>query len=866
MKMMKSIWSLAIRNLANRWLRTMLTALGIVVGVAVMVAVSATNASTLNSISLFFDEASGRSDLLIEPDLVGESFDESAVDLVRRFPEVEAAAPAVIGVTIPADEAQDWDIQFGASGAITPGTNFWVWGIDPVVDPQVHDYSLVAGRLLETDETEYNVVLVDSYAADKEVAVGDTFTVMIPAGTADLKVVGLIAKKGIGIANEGVLGFVPLEVAQELFNEVGLLGQIEVVVNEEIANDSAALEALRGQIEGRLDEDVDVKYPASRGQTVANSLQSYQLGLNFFSVVSLFVGSFLIYNAFAMTIVERTREIGMLRAVGMVRPQIVGLVLTEAFILGVIGSIAGVIGGLLLARTLIEFMATFTGQPIEVVSASPTSLIQAMVVGLVVTIAATTLPALQAARISPLQALRVQGNVDERRWLVVGLKFGPLTVMSAMMILYWVPFRREVAFTVGSGSIFGLLLGATLCIPIFAGTLERLIRPAVIFVFGNEGRLGSSNIERARGRTALTVAALMIGISMVIGIRGLTNSFETDIQRWVSTAIGGDLYVRSPLRMEPDMEMRLSTLEGVAAVTKARYVGTRMVPAVGEDEFAIFTAIDPATYLQLSGLQVEEGPEAAEVIRQLAEGDAIMVSTEIADRFSLEVGDTLELETKRGRQPFRVAAVIVDFTGGEGAVVTGSWGDLRRYFGVSDVDRFTIALSEGASAEAVTAVIEGGMGSNQHLSVESRGEFEEKLLNLSGQAFALFDVLGLIGLVVAALGVVNTMLMNVLERMRELGGLRSLGMSQRQVRRMILAEASTIGLIGAIFGLAFGAVLVDVFIIGLSATGGLTLKTQLPYVAMVYSFFIAFAVAIGAAWYPAVRASRVNIIEAIKNE
>jgi putative ABC transport system permease protein len=708
--------------------------------------------------------------------------------------------------------------------------------------------------------------MVDSYAADKEVAVGDSFTVMVQAGTADLEIVGLITKEGVGIANEGVIGFVPLEVAQELFNQVGLLGQVEVVVEDEVANDSAALESLRQQMEDRLGDEVDVKYPASRGQTVANSLQSYQLGLNFFSVVSLFVGSFLIYNAFAMTVVERTREIGMLRAVGMTRRQIVGLVLLEAFILGIAGSILGVIFGLALARLLIEFMSTFTGQRIEIVSASPESLLQAMVVGLLVTIVATALPALQAARISPLQALRIQGSVDERRWLVVGLKFGPLTVTSAMLILYFVPFRQEVAFHVGSSTIFALLLGATLCIPIFAGTLERLIRPAVIFVFGTEGRLGSSNIERARGRTTLTVAALMIGISMVVGIRGLTNSFETDIQQWVGTAIGGDLYVRSPLRMQPDMEARLNSLDGVAAVTKARYVGTRIVPAVGEDEFAIFAAIDPATYLQLSGLQVEEGPEAAEVIRQLAEGDAIMVSVEVASRFNLDVGDTIELETKRGRRPFRVAAIIVDFTGGEILTVTGSWGDLRRYFGVNDVDRYTIALAEGASAEAVTAGIENGLAGRQHLSVESRGEFEQKLLNLSSQAFALFDVLGLIGLVVAALGVVNTMLMNVLERTRELGGLRSLGMTQRQVRRMILAEASTIGLIGALFGLAFGAVLIDVFIIGLSVTGGLTLKTQIPYLAMVYSFFIAFAVALGAAWYPAVRASRVNIIEAIKNE
>ena len=152
------------------------------------------------------------------------------------------------------------------------------------------------------------------------------------------------------------------------------------------------------------------------------------------------------------------------------------------------------------------------------------------------------------------------------------------------------------------------------------------------------------------------------------------------------------------------------------------------------------------------------------------------------------------------------------------------------------------------------------------MSVEGKEAFEAKIRELSAEAFSLFDVLGLIGLVVAALGVINTMLMNVLERTRELGGLRSLGMSRSQVRRMILAEATTIGFIGAIFGVGFGAVLSDVFIIGLRSIGGFVLTSQLPVMPMIYSFFLAYLVALLAAWYPAIRASQVNIIAAIKNE
>jgi putative ABC transport system permease protein len=358
----------------------------------------------------------------------------------------------------------------------------------------------------------------------------------------------------------------------------------------------------------------------------------------------------------------------------------------------------------------------------------------------------------------------------------------------------------------------------------------------------------------------------MVGISMVVGINGLTGSFEADISGWINTALGGDLYVRAPLRLRPDMEARLRSLDGVAAVTKARYVYTRIIAPSGQDGFTIFSAIDPATYLELGGFQVQDGPPAAEIVRRLAAGGAIAVATEVADTYSVQVGDHVLLETRRGRQPFEIIAIIVDFSGGETAVVTGGWVDLRRYFGVNDVDRFTIGLEPGASAAALTYQIEEVVGRREGLTVESRDDFEAKVLPLSSQAFALFDVLGLIGLTVATLGIVNTMLMSVIERTRELGGLRSLGMSRRQIRRLILAEAGTVGFIGAIFGVGFGAILSKVFVTGLNQMGGFRLTAQIPYAAMGYSFVIAVVVALIAALYPAVRASRINIVESIKHE
>ena len=380
-------WLMVLRNLRARWVRTVLTAAGIVVGVAAMVSVNATNNSTLRSINRFFDEAAGQSDLVVETAALGERFDESVLATVRRFPGVVAAAPGIVGVTVPADEADGWEEQYGAGGNIVPGTNFWLMGRDLAADAAdsdtaIHTYNLVDGRLLSPNETAYNIMLVETYAAEKGIEVGEDFAILTPTnGAVELRVVGLIAKEEIGISNEGVLGIAPVPVVQELFAASGQIDQIELVVDETISASTAALDQFRTDLAERLGDKFTVKRPASRGELVTDSLQSYQQGLNFFSVVSLFVGSFLIYNAFAMTVVERTREIGMLRAVGTTRRQIIKIVLTEALLLGAVGSMVGVGFGLLLARGLVVTMGNFAGQTVNEVSATPQSLLTSVLVG-----------------------------------------------------------------------------------------------------------------------------------------------------------------------------------------------------------------------------------------------------------------------------------------------------------------------------------------------------------------------------------------------------------------------------------------------------------------------------------------------------
>jgi putative ABC transport system permease protein len=852
-----------------RWMRTALTCLGILLGVSVILAISITNDSTLQSIRSVFEEASGKSSLLVQSSSAdGGGFDESIVARVQNLDGVIAAAPAAQATTLLARDAKDWQIAFGLGG-ISAGTNLQLLGVDPAIDATVRQYDITAGRWIEGEN--YEAVLTEKYAGEKNLKVGDDLVILVPGGVERLKIVGLISRNGAGLLNDGVIAFAPLPVVQDLFGRGTNIDAVDVVVDPDIANSPDRLDALKEQAARRLGKDYEVSYPASRGQLVTQMLSVYQQGLSFFSVVALFVGAFLIYNAFSMTVLERTREIGLLRALGMTRAQILELVLAEAVILGVIGSALGVGFGVVLARGLIWMLGGVVATDINTITVPAEGLLQSLMVGGMVTMGSALLPARQAARVSPLEALRVGGRPGNPRTRRVLWFAGLALIFVAWAALYRIPFRTEFAFSVGSTSILILLFGATLLVPAVVGLAERLARPAAIFFFGNEGMLGSGNVRRSAGRTSLTVASLMVGLAMVIANNSLAAAFIHDITAWVETALGGDLYVRAPLPMREQFERQLAALPGVEGITKIRYFGVKVAPsaipedATGEDTI-IYAAIDPDTYRAVGEFEfaANQGDPDANWAR-FKEGGALFISTVVADRYHVQQGDTLRLVTRRGEHDFYVAAVAVDFTG-QGFIVTGAWDDMRRWFSQSGVDRFTISLAPGYTTDEVRKTIEDKYQASRNVSVETTQEFKQKVLTLSQESFRLFDVLGLIGVVVAALGVINTLMMNVIERQREIGGLRSLGLTRWQTTKMVLAEAATLGVIGGAFGMGFGYFLSQIFVMSLNELAGYDLQYLFTLNSFLTGAVIAFVVSQVAAAYPAWKAAGVNVVEAIKHE
>ncbi len=853
---------LTIRSMRSRSLRFLLSGFGIMLGVASILAIRATNQTALNSIVTLFESTSGKARLsIVSTD--GEGFSERSLEKIDNVSGIMAATPLVYAQTDLADRDSNEQMAIGFFGTNSGG--IILYGIIPSLESATRDYVLTQGSFLGDDLKKQEIVLVETFAAEENIRVGDWAEIVTPNGPEKFKVVGLIAREGPGQTNNGSFGVIPIQAAQHLFNRGDDIDQVDIVpANPDI--NTAELSVLRTELQDKLGRSYSVIYPSGQGERMTQMLQNYQIGLNFMSGIALFVGAFLIYNAFAMTVVERTREFGMLRTIGMTRAQIMGQVLIEALAMGIIGTLLGLGMGILLSRGLTRLMEFILNQELGNIQMGQQNILFSLLIGVTVTILAAGLPAWQAGRISPMEALRVRGKTKEGWIIQHGWIIGSILLAGSIIILIANPFPYDVQFRLGSMTVFGLFTGATLLVPVTASLWERLTRPILKFLYGTAGSLGSRNIQRSRLRTTLTVAALMVGVAMVIMVRGMTGSFSSDLRSWMQSYLGGDIYITSSVRLRSDIARRIKTVEGVHAVAPVRYFKVKWQTPAGETEELDFMATDTLAYTQItnfvfSGRQVD--PQLA--LERLTQGRSIFISSVLAEKYDLSAGDSIQLRTRAGFSDFEIAGVVVDFYN-QGMVIQGDWGTMQRYFHIRDASTLMVKVEPGQSIPQVQARIEELYGKRYHLRLESNESIRARALNLMDQAFRMFDVMALIAIVVGSLGVINTLAMSVMERTQEIGMLRAIGMTRSQIVRMVLAEAIMMGVIGGALGLATGVILARILFIGMTTMSGYELTFALPPEGIAISVVMALIVSQLAAIPPAVRAARVRILEAVHYE
>ena len=915
--------SLAWRNLHTRPGRTLLTLLGIAMGVAAILATDITNRNVAATLDGLFARALGSAELEITPLANEDTIDEAVLGVVQRFPGVQLTVPTVRTITVLPGMLDKGQPVQNANGQVALGKSVEIDGIDLALEPKIRNYMIITGRFPEAGK--YEALIPQLFAEQNDLRVGDELllfgssategretTSLLPAeaiglqngfaesttlaslvpqaftswdrliqesdeqqptilDTRKITITGILADEGAAVTNAGEVIFIPLDVAQEIFSLEQSYSEISVQVQAGMGDDPQSLAGLKAALERQLEGVALVTYPSGRADLVPRMASSYQVALTFFSIIALFMGAFLIYNTFATSVLERTQEIGMLRAIGLQRRQVMRLVLMEAGFLSLLGCLLGLVVGVFLARGLMFMMRGFFQVEGSALAFSLVDILKSVSTGLVVTLLATLLPARQAARIWPVEALTVRGrsnhNLHPAVW-IGGLAF----LGSGWLFLHQPTNGPAQILTVVRMAAFAIFLfGAILTVPLAVTALDPFTRQLTTHLYGSMGGLGARNARRAVGRTMVTVASLVIALIMIILVDSMVFIIKGDVSTWLDNALGADVLVLAPYPMRETFTQKLESIPGVQAASPSRAIEVTLARSSGlitgqQDKTLTYVAIDPQQFRQVGEKEFVAGqgdPEAAWA--SFSQGNVLFISSVVADQYDLAQGSRLALSTRRGQQEFIVAGITTEFEH-DGLVVTGTYSDLKRLFGESGADMFTVKVASGYNADEVAQAITQRYEAREGIQVQTTETFKAGVMENYNRVSSLFNVLVLVGVIIGTMGLVNTMTMNILERRRELGMLRALGSTRGQLVRVVLAEALTIGLVSAIYGILFGLILSRAMIPVTNLITGYDLQYTFNMRPYLVSLVIALGVSQFATLAPSRRAARVNIIEALKHE
>lgn len=846
----------SLRHLLDSPLRSGLTVMGVAVGVATLVGIASINRSVTNAFRSTIDTVAGKADVSVAGTVAG--FPEELLEKARAVKGVQHAA-GTLTVVAPVKDS--------------PGESLYVMGIDLLDDGYFRSYEGVdrdVGKL--NDDLEFlnstdRMLVGERFAKAHQLTTGSTFQLITKDGVKDFVVHGLLKETGPVTAFGGSVGVMFFGSVQEAFGRGRVFDRLDVKVDPVIG-----WEPVVNELRRQLGPEYEVDRPDSRGASVETMVRSFQLGLNLGSAVALLVGVFLVYNTVSISVIQRRREIGTLRALGATKQSIRALFAIEAMLLGAIGSAIGLPFGLLVGRGAISWVSDTVSQIYVKVNAQDVQLGLSEVVlgvslGIFGSVFAALRPAVIASGVQPVEALRRDvavgaGAVEVRSWpTYTGLAFFALAWPAT-----FIPPPQENLPIGGYICIFFILMGSTLLSPLLLRRLNGPLAGPGQLLWGISGRLAADNFARAPVRTAVPVSALSVGVAMAITIGAFIGSFQGSAETWIRQAVPADLFVTSAAKvagvqnqpMAASIGDELAQMEDVSAIDRLR-----VYPADVLGLRVYIISLTPEVYERRGKPTVLSGTLPTPTER---EQDIVTISENFARRRELKVGDPFEVRTPTGVHTWKVGAVIIDYTSDQGSIIMERKHFIRQFHD-DQVDSFHIYVDDPSKIEAVRQRITARFGKAFDLYVLSNAELRDEAMELVGSAFKVSYAMELVAVLLALLGIINTLLAAVLDRTREIGLLRAIGADRRQVLKLFAAEASFIGLVGGLMGLAVGSVvgLVLTKVVGVQATGW-SFPFLFPWATATQMLVIAVVASTIAGLYPARRASRLDVVEALAYE
>ncbi|MET9151118.1 FtsX-like permease family protein [Streptomyces griseoflavus] len=838
----------ALRNVSAHKARLLMTVLAVMLGVAF---VSGTLVFT-NTISAALQKQSAKGfdhvDVAVTPgwkeaegDRVGEprELTRALVDESARVPGAERAIGIVTGFTAIAGK----DGELIGSGFQSQGGNHW-----GDKDPR---YPLTEGR---APRGEGEIVIDSETAKRAGYEVGDTVRMSVDGPVLEPVITGVFTTDDGNVAAGGSLTLFDTATAQKLFGKEGVFDEIAVK-----AKDGVSDTALRAQLEEALPAELvetttGTKLADDQAEAIASSMSGLKQGLLVFAGIALFVGTFIIANTFTMLVAQRTRELALMRAVGASRRQVTRSVLIEAFVVGAVAAVAGLVAGVGIGIGLRSLMGTLDApMPDGPLVISAGTVVSAFVVGIVVTMLAAWLPGRRAAKIPPVAAMSALHAQATTKSLVLRNTLGALFSAAgvAVVLAATTMSGSDGQAPMGIGAVL-LIIGVFVLTPLLSRPLIAAAAP-VLRVFGVSGKLARQNSVRNPRRTAATASALMIGLTLITGMTVAAGSLQKSIDKMAADSIEADYVVSmangNPL--SPDVARTLERADGVTATSPMRNAVSRID---GETEY--LTGVTGSTIGGLTEFEMESG-------RFEVGGARVVVDDGTAKTYGWRAGSDFTLAYEDGeKQRLTVSGVYVANEMISGIMIDTA--TLAPHESEPSDMVVMVKTADGAS-DAAKESLEKALGSNPGIKVQDRQDLSNEIAQMFTVVLNMVYGLLAMAVIVAVIGVINTLAMSVFERAQEIGMLRAIGLDRKGVKRMVRLESLVISLFGGVLGIGLG-VFFGWAVGELMGTTMSTYELVLPWGRMGVFLLLAAVVGVLAALWPARRAARLNMLQAIKAE
>ncbi len=846
------LWKVGLRYLLRHRWQSLLMVLGITLGVAVVVAIDLANASAQRAFELSTEAVAGSA----THEITGgpEGLDDRLYADLRRSGLVQEATP-VVSVYVSSPRLGGQPLQ--------------LLGVDPFSSAPFQPYlgqntGLSVGQLTPFLTQPGGVLLSQTMAERYGLHTGDRLNLDVNGEQRTVTLVGLI-QPGDSLSQRKLSGLILADIStvQELSGRLGKLDRIDLILPKDNGQTLAKLQAW-------LPQGVLVTPSSARTGSVEQMTAAFRLNLTALSLLALVVGLFLIYNTMTFSVVQRRPMFGVLRCLGVTRREVFLLVVVEALLLGLVGGVLGTGLGVLMGRQTVAMVTQTVNDlyfttTVQNVGLPISSLIKGVVLGVLASAAAAALPAWEAASVPPEAALLRSTLERKARRAVYWTAAGGLACFGVGGLLFTMP---GLGLPGGFGGTLAVIVGFALLAALILVLLMRLASPLLGRMFGLLGRMAPRNLENSLSRTSVSVAALMIAVSVTIGVSLMIESFRHTVDLWLEATLQGDVYISAPTYtgtapsapIDPRVVAEAPNWPGVARVNLLRTTPVQS----GQGPVQVYASNNDRLGQERLFLRLRAGPE--QVWPDMQAG-GILVSEPLARRLDLlKPGSSLRLYTQQGWKDFPVVGVFYDYSSSQGTLLM-ALDVYRKDWNDSAVTAMDLRLQPGANPDQLTRQLQDQLSSQQRLLVRPNRVLRQEVLAIFDRTFAITAALRILATVVAFIGILNTLLLLQMEKQRELGILRALGLTGRQLWKLVMLETGLMGLVAGVLAAPAGYTLALILIYVINQRSfGWTLQRSLQPGAFVQALAISVAAALLAGIYPARKLSRIPAAEAIRYE